>query len=94
MLVPESVKYSRLAVRAGHAQVLEFALNRRLPRAASDTMLTPGATRSGLASRSNRVGPRELESETRSSERSGVPSVSSEPTQIADGALHGTPTPP
>ena len=34
-------------------------------------MFTPGATRSGLASRSNRVGPRELESDTRSSFKFG-----------------------
>ena len=93
MLVPDSVKYSGWPVAPGTRRCSN-SLNRRLPRAASDTMFTPGATRSGLASRSKRVGPRELDSETRSSVSVGVPCVSSEPTQIADGALHGTPTPP
>ncbi len=61
MLVPDSVKYSDFPCEPG-TRSSGNSWNRRLPFAASETMLTPGASRSGLASKSNRVGPRELES--------------------------------
>src|SRR5207247_6507816 len=54
----------------------------------------PGATRSGFASPSIQVGPRELYTGIVSSPRPTVPCVLSAPTVIADGALPGDVMPP
>ena len=57
-------------------------------------MRAPGATTSGLITMSYRVGPRELNGATVSSDRAAVPCVSSAPTVSTDGSLPGDVTPP
>ncbi len=64
------------------------------PGASSPRILLPGATRSGLISPSNRVGPRELYVHTTSSDRCAVAFVFRQPTVIANGELPGTLIPP
>src|SRR6266516_4094767 len=74
MLVPLRLRYGRYGV--GTVPLRRYAgieLYKKLSGALSDSMPTPGATRSGLAARSIRVGPRELKLAIVSSARSTVP---------------------
>ena len=65
-----------------------------LPERSSDSMPTPGATRSGLAPTSTAVGPRELNVAIVSSERSTVPMWLDAPTVSTHGAFPGAVIPP
>src|SRR5439155_14439 len=60
----------------------------------SDSMPTPGATRSGFARRSTAVGPRELNAAMVSSLRSIVPMWLDAPTVSTQGAFPGAVMPP
>ena len=61
MLVPLSDRYGSFAVgTVPHSRISGLVLKSVLPASASDSMPTPGATRSGLAWKSIAVGPREL----------------------------------
>src|SRR5512144_1061267 len=62
--------------------------------ALSDSIPTPGATRSGFAAWSIAVGPRELNGAITSSDRSAVPMWLEAPTVTTHGALPGAVTPP
>ena len=65
-----------------------------LPGAASETVPVPGATRSGFASKSMKVGPDELKPAIVSSLRVSVPFVLEAPTVSTHGALAGAVMPP
>src|SRR5438132_14376018 len=62
--------------------------------ASADAIWLPGADRSGLMTRSYRVGPFELYAASVSSDRCAVPCVSIAPTAIAYGLLAGVMIPP
>ena len=95
MLVPLSERYGSVAVgTVPHSRISGLVLKSVLPASASDSMPTPGATRSGLAWKSIAVGPRELKAATVSSARSTVPLWLDAPTVITQGALPGAPMPP
>src|SRR3954470_5864291 len=95
MLVPLRLRYGRYVVdtvpgsRYGDS-VAYIALAGLL----SDSMPTPGATRSGLADASTAVGPRELNAAIVASPRSMVPMWLDAPTVSTHGALPGAATPP
>src|SRR3954452_3461485 len=71
-----------------------FSTNSVLPGTASETVPTPGATRSGLAMKSVAVGPAELKLARVSSLRVSVPCVLEAPTVSTHGALPGAVIPP
>src|SRR5262245_52519670 len=91
MLVPESARYGFEPPRPLRplSRFCTFWIYRKLPGADSDTVPTPGATRSGFAAKSIAVGPFELKSAIVSSPRVSVPLVLDAPTVRTHGALPG-----
>ena len=77
-----------------HSRAAGLVTKSVLPASASDSIPTPGATRSGLALKSIALGPRELNAATVSSRRSAVPMWLEAPTVSTHGALPGAPIPP
>ena len=95
MLVPLRLRYGCAAV-AGvpHSRAAGRVTNSVLPTSASDSVPTPGATRSGFWTRSIRLGPSELNAATESSRRSAVPLWLAAPTVSTHGAFPGDVMPP
>src|SRR5262245_4531226 len=95
MLVPLSERYgSDAVVTVPQRRISGLVFHSVLPASASDSMPTPGATRSGLATKSIADGPRELNPATVSSDRFAVPLWLEAPTVITHGALPGAPIAP
>jgi hypothetical protein len=69
-------------------------MNKVLPASAVDSMPTPGARRSGFATRSIALGPIELKGATESSDLSMVPLWLEAPTVSTHGAFPGAVIPP
>src|SRR2546423_9281375 len=95
MLVPLRLRYGRDGVET--VPLSRYAASdvyMALLGALSDSMPTPGATRSGFAARSMSVGPRELNAAMVSSERSAVPMWLDAPTVSTQGAFPGAVMPP
>ena len=92
MLVPLRYMYALSPMPATWTD--GYIAGRRAPSACSETILMPGARRSGFTTRSYIDGPRELDIATVSSDRSTVPHVLSAPTVIAYGELPGDVMPP
>src|SRR5580704_17470096 len=90
MLVPVRLRYGmKPSEGVSGKRNAASVLARVLPGAASDTVPTPGATRSGLAPKSMYVGPDELKAAIVSSARVSVPIVLEAPTVRTQGALPG-----
>src|SRR5918994_5385445 len=95
MLVPLRLKYGRYGVSIVPLRSISDRLAYNvLSRTLSDSIPTPGATRSGFALFPPAPGPRELNVATVSSERSDVPMWLDAPTVRTHGALPGAVTPP
>src|SRR6516165_12549919 len=95
MLVPLRLRYGNAGAGTDPGRSAAARLSYRLlPGTASDTVPTPGATRSGFAAQSRYVGPRELNDAIVSSSRLVVPMVLDAPTVSTQGALPGAPIPP
>src|SRR5262249_29463603 len=95
MLVPLSERYGSAAVlTVPQRRAAGLVFQSVLPASASASMPTPGATRSGLATKSIAAGPRELNPATVSSDRSAVPLWLEAPTVMTQGALPGAPIAP
>ena len=95
MLVPLRLKYGLYAVGTVPETRYDELVEYIVPQGSdSDTVPTPGATRSGLADQSRYVGPRELKVAMLSSPRPGVPFVLEAPTVSTHGALPGATMPP
>ena len=95
MLVPRRLRYGCVAVgTVPHKRASGLAANSVLPGSASDSMPTPGATRSGFCTWSIALGPIELNGATVSSRRSTVPLWLVAPIVSTQGALPGDVMPP
>ena len=95
MLVPLSARYGfEPSAERAVEQRRTFVDVEGAAGTASETVPTPGATRSGFASKSTAVGPDELKSAISSSLRVSVPIVLEAPTVSTHGALPGAVMPP